>query len=138
MKSSPGEFIAHAARPRESWRQLWSTGLLVVVVIPGLVLVISRLVWAQALYHRVDKHDEYVVGNGRMYVVAALGKELTRKGTSVLTKTPAPLTQIAWVTGPMYGNADLGFGWQVIAEVDGQPAPWTDERVLRPTSSLPF
>lgn len=88
---------------------------------------------------RQNLHDGYLVGNGQMYAVAALGQELLRSGKSLLAPDkPAPLTQIAWIVGPSYGNANLGFGWEVRAATDGQPLPWKQERVIQPTEKTPF
>ncbi|HLL90068.1 MAG TPA: hypothetical protein VK324_12270 [Tepidisphaeraceae bacterium] len=79
-----------------------------------------------------------MVGNGRLYAVAALGRELTRRGKSTVGPTSAGLTQIGWVVGPDYGCANLGFGWEVVAAVGGVLAPWSAERVIRPTPDSPF
>lgn len=39
-----------------------------------------------------DRHDGYVLGNGQMYLVAGLGKELDRKGKSQLWQRAADNT----------------------------------------------
>lgn len=79
----------------------------------------------------------YLVGNGRMYGVVALGAGLTREWKSDVAD-PAPLSQIAWMVGPHYGNANLGFGWEVLPEIGGQQEAWTREGILRPEPDLPF
>jgi hypothetical protein len=79
----------------------------------------------------------YLVGNGRMYGVAALGAVLTREWKSDVAG-PAPLSQIAWVVGPQYGNANLGFGWEILPEIGGRPEAWTHESILSPTPDVPF
>lgn len=89
-------------------------------------------------YVRPDKHDGYVVGNGRMYAVAALGRDLTRSGKSGLTDKKVSLSHISWIIGPTYTLGNLGYGWDIHPVVDGQSIEWQQERVLSPTTELPF
>lgn len=89
-------------------------------------------------WRRVDRHDGYVTGNGRIYAIGGLGQTLTRAGKSALSGEPAPLTRLAWVVGPHYTIGNLGYGWEVVAEVDGRPHAWTAEQVVRPTEAHPF
>ncbi len=79
----------------------------------------------------------YLVGNGRMYGVVALGAGLTREWKSDVAGS-APLSQVAWVVGPHYGNANLGFGWEILPEIGGRPEAWTREDILPPEPDLPF
>jgi len=79
----------------------------------------------------------YMVGNGRMYGVAAVGSSLKREWKSSL-EDPASLSQVAWVVGPSYGNANLGYGWEIIPEIDRHPSKWEKEEILKPSPEMPF
>jgi len=89
-------------------------------------------------YVRPDLHDGYIVGNGRMYAVAGLGRSLSRVGKSQFTPEKAPLSEISWIIGPTYTIGNLGYGWQIEASVDGRPRVWTEETVIEPTRDMPF
>ena len=89
-------------------------------------------------YVRPDLHDGYIVGNGRMYAVAGLGKTMARVGKSQLTPEKAPLSKLSWIIGPTYTIGNLGYGWQVEAAVDGQQVNWQKEAVMEPTRESPF
>jgi hypothetical protein len=89
-------------------------------------------------YVRPDLHDGYIVGNGRMYAVAGLGRTMARVGKSQLTPEKAPLSKISWIIGPTYTIGNLGYGWQVEAAVDGRPIHWQKEAVIEPTWQSPF
>lgn len=89
-------------------------------------------------WHRTDRHDGYVTGNGQIYTVGALGQTLTRTGKSFLNDDTAPLTRLAWINGPLYSVGNLGYGWELIPEIDGQKEEWRSESVLSPTADEPF
>ncbi len=82
-------------------------------------------------------HGGYVVGNGRMYGVSGLDFSLTREWKSDWAER-GPMSQILWVVGPHYGNANLGYGWEVLPRINGQNVLWTEERVVRPNPGSPF
>jgi len=79
----------------------------------------------------------YVIGNGRMYGVSGLDFSLTREWKSDQADR-GPMSQILWVVGPHYGNANLGYGWEVLPRINGQNVLWTEERVVRPNPGSPF
>lgn len=87
---------------------------------------------------RLDAHDGYVIGNGRMYAVGALGAKLTRSGKSALTGEAVSLTRIAWLCGPHYTIGNLGYGWEIQPLIDGEPVTWQHEHIIVPHESLPF
>jgi len=89
-------------------------------------------------WHRTDRHDGYVTGNGRMYVVGGLGKTLTRNGKSFLTNDSVSLTRLSWVIGPNYAVGNLGYGWELEVKINNQYTGWNDEYILSPTPDLPF
>ena len=89
-------------------------------------------------YERTDKHDGYVVGNGKMYVVGALGKMLTRAGKSRLTDQSVSLSRLHWVVGPTYGFTNLGYGWDMKWVESGDTLDWETEQVLNPEIDIPF
>jgi len=89
-------------------------------------------------WHRIDRHDGYVTGNGRIYVVGGLGKTLTRNGKSFLTNDTASLTRLSWVIGPNYSFGNLGYGWELEVKINNQYTGWNDENILSPTPDLPF
>ncbi len=89
-------------------------------------------------WHRSDRHDGYVTGNGRIYVVGALGQKLTRNGKSFLTEEKTSLTRLSWVIGPNYAVGNLGYGWELEAKIDGQSIDWDNENILSPTPDIPF
>ena len=89
-------------------------------------------------YSRTDKHDGYVAGNGKMYVVGALGKKLTRAGKSRLTNQAISLSRLHWVVGPTYGFTNLGYGWEMQWIEGSDTIAWESEKVLNPEADLPF
>lgn len=89
-------------------------------------------------YQRHDKHDGYVIGNGQMYLIAGLGKELERKGKSQITQTPVDYTRIAWVIGPTYPVGNLGYGWEIIPILNGDTLEWNNQEVLSPDQNYQF
>ncbi|MDX1618826.1 MAG: hypothetical protein R3224_08575, partial [Balneolaceae bacterium] len=89
-------------------------------------------------WHRVDKHDGYVTGNGRIYTVGGLGQTLTRSGKSFLNDDSVSATRLAWVVGPFYAVGNLGYGWELMPEVDGSAVKWQSEQVNGPTPDKPF
>lgn len=105
------------------------------------ITIISANLSAQidfGTWQRPDKHDGYLLGNGRMYSVAGLGRELSLSGKSELTDKPVTLTHIAWVIGPHYTLGNLGYGWDIKVAVDGQAIPWQTERIQSPTADMPL
>ncbi len=89
-------------------------------------------------WHRTDRHDGYVTGNGHIYTVGGLGQTLTRSGKSFLQDEPISLTRLAWVNGPLYSVGNLGYGWELKPEVNGVEKSWNSESVLSPKSGQPF
>jgi hypothetical protein len=89
-------------------------------------------------WHRVDRHDGYVVGNGRMYMVAGLGWDLDLNTKSRVTSVKAPLSRIAWVIGPTYALGNLGWGWEIEAANDNGAIPWEAETIVSPSLDCPF
>jgi hypothetical protein len=79
----------------------------------------------------------YVIGNGKMYIVGALGRELIYDRCPYTTDLPAPLSRISMVIGPMYAYANFGHGWEIQANVDDQPVAWDQETVLMPAPDQP-
>ena len=89
-------------------------------------------------YSRIDKHDGYVAGNGKMYLVGALGKKLTRAGKSRLTDQSVSLSRLHWVVGPTYGFTNLGYGWEMQWIEGNDTSAWESENVLNAEADLPF
>jgi hypothetical protein len=89
-------------------------------------------------WHRVDRHDGYVVGNGRMYMVAGLGLDLDLSTKSKVTSVEAPLSRIAWVIGPTYALGNLGWGWEIEAANDDGAIAWETETIVSPSPDCPF
>lgn len=89
-------------------------------------------------WHRTDRHDGYVTGNGHIYTVGGLGQKLTRSGKSFLQNESVSLTRLAWINGPLYSVGNLGYGWELIPEVNGNAELWQSESVLSPTANQPF
>ena len=89
-------------------------------------------------WHRVDRHDGYVVGNGRMYMVAGLGWDLDLTTKSRVTRVRAPLSRIAWVIGPTYALGNLGWGWEIEAANDNGTIAWEAETIVSPSLDCPF
>ncbi len=89
-------------------------------------------------WHRVDRHDGYVVGNGHMYMVAGLGWDLDLTTKSRVTSVKAPLSRIAWVIGPSYALGNLGWGWDVEAASDNGAIAWEAETIVSPSLDCPF
>lgn len=89
-------------------------------------------------WHRTDRHDGYVTGNGHIYTVGGLGQTLTRSGKSFLQDEPVSLTRLAWINGPLYSVGNLGYGWELKPLVNGTEETWNSESVLSPTSDQPF
>lgn len=89
-------------------------------------------------WHRTDRHDGYVTGNGRIYAVGGLGQTLTRSGKSFLNDDSVSMTRLAWVVGPLYAVGNLGYGWELKPEVDGEPLTWSSEEVNGPAPGRPF
>lgn len=87
---------------------------------------------------RYDDHDGYVIGNGKMYLVAGLGKELARIGKSQLTSNKVSLTRISWVIGPTYSIGNLGYGWETIPIIDRDTLIWESEEIIAPRQKYPF
>ncbi|MBL4888238.1 MAG: hypothetical protein JKZ03_07310 [Flavobacteriaceae bacterium] len=87
---------------------------------------------------RLDLHDGYVLGNGNMYMVAGIGKELARIGKSQLTENKAGLTRIAWLIGPTYSVGSLGYGWEVIPIINKDTLSWETEEIVNPTTLNSF
>lgn len=86
----------------------------------------------------MDLHDGYALGNGRMYAIAGLGRDLDLTRKSAVTSHKAPLTRIAWVIGPTYAHGNLGHGWELEALEDGIPLAWETESIVDPTADQPF
>ena len=89
-------------------------------------------------WHRVDRHDGYVLGNGRMYMVAGLGWDLDLTTQSRVTSLNAPLSRIAWVIGPTYALGNLGWGWEIEAANDEGAIAWETETIVSPSLDCPF
>jgi hypothetical protein len=89
-------------------------------------------------WHRAEAHDGYVIGNGRMYIIAGLGHELDRARKSVLTAVKAPLSRIAWAIGPSYALGNLGWGWDIHATDEEGPLVWETETIIEPCVAQPF
>jgi hypothetical protein len=89
-------------------------------------------------WHRAEVHEGYVIGNGRMYVVAGLGRDLDLTKKSTLTTAKAPLSRIAWVIGPTYALGNLGWGWEINAADEGIPLIWETETIIEPSADQPF
>jgi hypothetical protein len=79
----------------------------------------------------------YVIGNGQMYIVAALGREVIYDRCPYTIDTPAPLSRISMVCGPMYVYANFGHGWEIQANLDDQPVVWDQETVFMPAPEQP-
>jgi|GEM_PF-1553949 len=87
-------------------------------------------------YWNQDKrNDGYVVGNGKLYALVGLGKELSRHGKSALTSKDAPLTRIAWIIGPHYTIGNLGYGWEILPGDENQMTAWEQEKLIPPADS---
>lgn len=89
-------------------------------------------------WHRTDRHDGYVTGNGHIYTVGGLGQTLTRSGKSFLQDESVSLTRLAWVNGPLYSVGNLGYGWELKPMVNGNEISWNYESVLSPDADQPF
>ncbi|MEK7257532.1 MAG: hypothetical protein AAB316_22445, partial [Bacteroidota bacterium] len=72
-------------------------------------------------WQRPPFQDGYVLGNGNLYIIGGLGKELSRSGKSALTEKPVSRTQLAWVAGANYTLGNLGYGWEIKPYLDGKP-----------------
>ena len=89
-------------------------------------------------WQRYDSHDGYVLGNGQMYMVAGLGKQLNRNGKSQLSNRPADYNRIAWIIGPSYTVGNLGYGWEPIPVVEGDTLRWDDQSTISPGGQYSF
>jgi len=89
-------------------------------------------------WRRTETHDGYVTGNGRIYAVGALGQSLTRTGKSFLNNDSVSATRLSWVVGPFYAVGNLGYGWELKPEIDGEPVSWDAETVNGPAPDKPF
>jgi hypothetical protein len=89
-------------------------------------------------WHRTDRHDGYVTGNGHIYTAGGLGQKLTRSGKSFLSDESVSLTRLAWVNGPLYSVGKLGYGWELNPKVNGDEESWNSESVLSPGRNEPF
>lgn len=89
-------------------------------------------------WQRHDRHDGYVIGNGQMYVIAGLGKELNRKGKSQLSNRSADLNRIAWVIGPTYSVGNLGYGWEPIPILNKDTLSWESQKIIQPDGQYNF
>lgn len=89
-------------------------------------------------WQRVDKHDGYVIGNGKMYLVAGLGKELGRNGKTSLSDKETDLTRIDWIIGPTYTIGNLGYGWDIIPIIDHDTIKWEKQQIISPGDKYNF
>lgn len=89
-------------------------------------------------WQRYDRHDGYVIGNGQMYVISGLGKELIRKGKSQLSSQAADYNRIAWVIGPSYAVGNLGYGWEPVPILDGDTLHWENQSIIQPDEKYNF
>lgn len=89
-------------------------------------------------WQRYDRHDGYVLGNGNMYTVASLGKELIRNGKSQLSDQPADYNRIAWVIGPSYSIGNLGYGWEPIPVFQQDTIAWSRQVTRSPDTHRSF
>ncbi|NBC02633.1 MAG: hypothetical protein GVY20_02910 [Bacteroidetes bacterium] len=48
------------------------------------------------------------------------------------------LTRLAWISGPLYSVGNLGYGWELIPQINGNSEIWQSESVLSPTANQPF
>lgn len=93
--------------------------------------------------------DGYVVGNGKMCMVAGLGRELCYEKWFI-TENPAPLTRIAAVIGPSYAASTakgldfiMGYGWDIRIinnnnNDNNNDFTWESEQIKYPTENCPF
>lgn len=89
-------------------------------------------------WQRYDNHDGYVLGNGQMYLVAGLGKELNRNGKSQLSNRPADYNRIAWLIGPSYTLGNLGYGWEPIPVFQQDTLQWEKQSTISPGAQYEF
>lgn len=89
-------------------------------------------------WERHEKHDGYVLGNGKMYMIGGLGQALERKGKSRLTEKKTSLSRISWLIGPSYPVGNLGYGWEFVPLFNRDTIGWDSETILAPAPSRPF
>jgi len=89
-------------------------------------------------WQRHERHDGYVLGNGKMYMIGALGQALERKGKSRLSEEKAPLGRIAWLIGPTYPVGNLGYGWESVPIFNQDTIAWDSETIQAPAPNRPF
>jgi len=92
----------------------------------------------QKQWMRNESNDGYVLGNGKMYVVAGLGLELTRKGKTDFCGERCSLSKIGWVIGPSYALGNLGHGWDIVPVIDSQRYKWENEKIMNPAGNNGF
>ena len=107
--------------------------LLVLSSLPGQTPILRPDQWI-----RSDRHDGYVLGNGQMYVVAGLGKQLQRRGKSQLSSVPADYNRIAWIIGPSYSLGNLGYGWEPVPLLNQDTIQWTQQAIIQPAAAQRF
>ena len=89
-------------------------------------------------WHRYENSDGYVLGNGKMYVISGLGKELHRNGKSELSDKKVSLSQISWVIGPSYAIGNLAYGFEINAFCGNDTLKCNREEIVPPSITLPF
>ena len=86
-------------------------------------------------WNQDKRNDGYVIGNGKLYAIVGLGKELSRQGKSALTSKDTPLTRIAWIIGPHYTIGNLGYGWETLPGDENETTAWVQEKLIPPADS---